>query len=330
MRWQEFANKMEIYNSVKRVERTLKLRATDASLAELLSRAETVNPFTKGWAFEGIGYFYASSRLAQGDGRSMLKSNAALNECPESRSMLHAGMGMALAEDLLKRLRSRSITTVDYGLDEFERRCELHAEAGFVGAALEPLGLMVRTYYRDLLLPIAKRLKQRSGPLLEYFWHGVGRAIYFALEYFPPCCGLTLERAIKEADDNTEVKNLVAGLSWAITLVNLRQPDVIEAVLQRNERGIPESEAFASGVTSSLLIAYDTAPHVDFMSLFCSHHSASSELSANCLPKQLIQIPCAVAYNLNRVGIGNYIHLGEVFRYQAPSWFNSRLSAAPR
>jgi hypothetical protein len=250
-----------------------------------------------------------------------------MNERPESVTMLHAGMGMALAEDLLKRLRSRSITNWDREIDDFQRRCELHSVDGYIGAALEPLGLMSRTYYRDLLEPLAKRLKQRRGPLTEYFWHGVGRAIYFALEYFPPCCGLTLTRAVKEADEETEVKNLVAGLAWAITLVNLRQPAVIEAVLQRTDREIPHSEAFAAGVTSSLLIAYDTAPNVDFMALFCGHHSTNCELPAECLPKQLVQIPCSIASEFHRIGIRKSIRIGEVFQYRDQRWFKSKLSA---
>jgi len=89
-----------------------------------------------------------------------------------------------------------------------------------------------------------------------YFWHGVGRGAYFApansLPYWsdPWQCFETSMRIPHELGR----RNAVAGCAWAMTLVNLRQPEIIATLLDQYGSQLAADDAFANGVFSALAV----------------------------------------------------------------------------
>ena len=127
-------------------------------------------------------------------------------------------------------------------------------------AAFEPLGLVARTLYPHLVTGVETALAATDPSLIGHFWHGVGRALYFAATHFIP--GLTSPWAgiLGGAPHREGVCNLVAGLAWATALVNLRQPAIVADQVASLDSRILESGAFAHGVASALMMAYDVEP----------------------------------------------------------------------
>ena len=70
--------------------------------------------------------------------------------------------------------------------------------------------------------------------IVGYFWHGVGRGLYFLPINALPCSSSTwraVEMAHEEAPHTLGRLNALGGLAWAVTLVNIRHPAILEAFL---------------------------------------------------------------------------------------------------
>ena len=53
---------------------------------------------------------------------------------------------------------------------------------------------------------------------------------------------------------------MIAGVAWGMTMVNLKQPVVLEALLRKHGFGFGDTDAFANGVMSALIMRKDTTP----------------------------------------------------------------------
>src|SRR6266852_2970880 len=104
--------------------------------------------------------------------------------------MMHAGMGLAFAEHLWDGISPYdSEARVGEAIERFERLCVENSRDGYTGAARESLGLVTRTL-EPLMVDAADRAIRATAPELDsFFWHGAGRALYFAPTHFVP--GLT-------------------------------------------------------------------------------------------------------------------------------------------
>lgn len=257
--WQEFQNKLQAFYLFEHVDSVLGI-SPDAplNLAEMVSKATTLGPFFSAWATEGLGHYYTLLRPA-----SVFLNNSVGNGDldrlpPESMVPLHTGMGLALAEAVLTR-REDSANTAE----TFVQLCRDRARPEFLGATIEALGLVARNLYPESVKPLSDYFWQWNKELFEYFWHGVGRGIYFAPINFLPYWSAPwqgYEMSLQEPPNDAGRRNAVAGFAWALTLVNVRQPAIVAAFLERHGEMLAREDAFVNGVFSALVIWLGCAP----------------------------------------------------------------------
>lgn len=265
--WRELRNKVDVYQLVRAVEQKLRLpREGEFDLSEYVDKAYALGPYAALWAVEGLGHDYADAAREKGGPIEGLLQGAKIANLPSgSLLMLHAGIGLSFAQRLMEHMNGRtSDEELNAALAEFIRLCEVNSEPGYLGAALESLGLVTRTFHSELVPRVDAYLGGRDVKAQGFFWHGVGRAVYFLLVNFLPYkdpVWRAVEMGRKEALHDVARDNVLAGTAWALTLVNMRQPEVMAAFLEDHAPEImPLRDAFANGVTSAVVMRYDTSP----------------------------------------------------------------------
>jgi hypothetical protein len=256
-------NNLEVYNLVKQVgERLGIVPGAPLDLVDLVCKAYDRGPYADLWLIEGLGHDYAAQRLdGQGAARPILQGGPAANVPPGSLPMLHAGLGLALAERTLAGLAPSSpAAAFRTALQSFVEACRTHGRDGYRGAAYESLGLVTRTWHPQLVRPIDRILPEIDSALRGYFWHGAGRALYFLPPYIVPGLFSAWRAADDEAPDEVARQNLYAGLGWATTIVNLRQPEILAQWLHARGERLWRSRGFLNGVASVIVVALDTTP----------------------------------------------------------------------
>lgn len=211
------------------------------------------------WKAEGLGYYHAVEALK---GRAIPKgllSSASLEGVPPSWLVpLHTGMGMAFANDYCHGRNSAERVGVATFLD----LCEANSTFGYSGAAIEAMGLVCSLVRPESVSAVSEEFEHRGSDCAQRFWHGYGRGLYFSATNFLPCANMlwpALDRAKSEPTSESGRANAVAGLAWAITLINVRHPEVLETFLSTNHPDL-HSDAFANGVNSALIVWSDWAP----------------------------------------------------------------------
>jgi hypothetical protein len=311
----EFGNKLRVFSLFENVDRVLGLSArADLSLRELIARTAEMNSFDALWATEGIGHYYTETVwTTTGTPHRLL----AESELPaKSLVALHAGMGLSLAEHLLARAGQKpsELPTV---LQQFVTLCRDNSHQAYVGASYEALGLVARNLYPHLLVEIDRELSELSDDLTEYFWHGVGRAIYFAPTNYVPLshfAARVVEMTQQEPPHELGRQNALAGAIWAIVLVNLREPEVIENFLACCDRLKFDHDAFANGVSSAAIIWLDSTGDTTHLEALCRHQPRLEVVERW---NKLVYIPCRHAMN-ERPSL-----IGQFFRYHSASRQNT-------
>jgi hypothetical protein len=320
--WQEFKDKLQVFFWVRDVPSLLQLppEGTYVPLTDLVARAYALDPFPALWAVEGAGHYYADSFWGRGEDPQGLLTDARTSAVPEkSLTMLHAGLGLSFAQHLLEDINPQSPSSEIWSvLRRFIRLCRENSRPGYIGAAFESLGLVARVFHPQELVPVLDRhLALIDEEVLAYFWHGVGRAIYFSPTYFLPF-GRSPWRAVEmvhgEVPHELGRLNAMAGLTWAVTLVNMRRPQVLEAVVNAHGAEFARDGAFANGISSSLIMRYDTTPDASFIAAFCGHRPNVAPAVAAW--DRLVRRPCEDALSKYYGVIKSRQCLGQVFRYQ--------------
>src|SRR3990172_1164865 len=72
-------------------------------------------------------------------------------------------------------------------------------------------------------------------------------------------------------------RNAAAGFAWAITLVNMRFPIIMETLLKYHGEEFLKDDAFANGVMSSLIMLYDITPDDSVLAAYRQHRTAASD-----------------------------------------------------
>lgn len=285
-------------------------------LEELVERSYRLGDFPALWAVEGLGHDVTQAYLERGITPRRLLRDAAVRALPaKSRLMLHAGLGLALAEHLFTDAR-RSMPAA-----EIRRRtrshlelCRANARPGDLGAALESLGLFVGLFQAPLVAPVERALREVAPDVVRFFWHGVGRGFYFRPGSFPPggtWPGLAAARRL--APDAAARLDATAGFAWAATLVNQRQPWILERLLVVPHGAELSSDgAFANGVASATVMRVATTPGAPFVARFCDHRPKAGRR----LWRRLAGQPCRRAVDSYLPALRHADRLGEVFRYQ--------------
>ena len=322
---QEFANKLYIIQLVTAVHGDLHLDdATTEPLPTLVERAANLETFPRLWAVEGLGNWYgdrAWDRTAGEDPSSLLTDARAASLPPWSLTMLHAGIGMSFAKKVLAGLTPTSESAVVHSaIARFATLCRNSSRVGYTGAALESLGLATRTLYPNLVSVMDREIPNVDRGLLGYFWHGVGRAIYFDPMNMLPSVNApwrAVKRLDQEAPNAAARRDVLSGLAWAITLVNMRHPIVMETFLRHHADLAWSDDAFTNGVTSSMMMRYDTTRDDTRLSSFLEHQPTDSAVAAAW--KSLITTPGEHALRVTYGELAEVPSLEDLFHYRPPA-----------
>jgi hypothetical protein len=314
-------NTFNVINIVNRHESSKRaLTAADYPLDEMIAKCYEEGKYPALWAVEGLGEKYAQIFLDTGAPvRGLLTTGKGAKAPEHTQLMMHAGAGLAFAKHAIGDLTPYSSDA------EFERALKVFLDLvrdnsleGYTGAALESLGLVMRTWNTQLVRPISSRLKALDPIAAEYFWHGAGRAMYFSpmnlLPGFSPW-----DSAAAETPDETARKNAVAGVTWAFTVVNLLQPTIMANILGRRGTAAPDDDAFANGVLSTLTMASEMVPDNINVAAFCQYRPNRSDPAQVDAWDRIIGADLQERVDRCRKILREHRRLDEVFRQQSLS-----------
>jgi hypothetical protein len=251
---QEAQNKLEAFRLFAYVDRELRFPANLPSLQYMVRRAEALPPWRRIFALEGVAHYYTNGATAD----SPLIRLLADPGLPETAMVpMHSGMGTSLAGAALSRLGDQpSNADLRGALDGFFELCHANSRPGWHENSIEAMGLAVRTLHPNLLMHVSRVTGEIDSTAQHLFWHGVGRALYFVPMHFVTFGGSherALHAAIDEAPTLEDRRNTVAGLVWAVTLVNIRHPAVLENLLGVC-RAIRMPAAVTNGIVSAMMV----------------------------------------------------------------------------
>jgi hypothetical protein len=331
--WEEVRNKLEVFLLVSELPAVLGINPKEwIPLPDLVSRAYALSPFAALWAVEGVGHYYGDAwwdRNGQPQGL-LLPQSAPVPD--KSLLMLHAGIGLAFADRLLGTVTRYSPEYELRGvIDQFVRLCRDNSRDGYLGPAIESLGLVTRDFYPDMVSIVSAQLEAVAPELSGYFWHGVGRALYFSRAYFLPVIRTAWGSVEREAPHRFGQMNAMAGLAWAATLVNMRQPKIMEGVLQSYIEQSSLADAFTDGVSSSIIMREDTTPGEDFVKNFYEHQPSDRNRKLQMTWNKRITGPARTALRAYYPVLRQRGLLGEIFQYQSLASLvgESKAEAAP-
>jgi hypothetical protein len=276
--WREFGNKLQSFSTFRYVGSVLDVAPdTDISLAALVPKTRDLDSFIKVWATEGLGYLnteriWQSGRIPEG-----ALSETRMEGLPRACFVaLHTGMGLSLAKNCFKGLTPKtSFKDLEDVAQRFVNSCRANARPGYFGICFEAVGLVIQTQYPELRLLFDRILSKRHPELLPFYWHGVGRGVYFM-----PRSSLAWRRsewAELRAPHQMGQLNLLSGLAWPLTLVNIRHPEIMAHFIARNGEFLGESDAFASGVGASLMIWRNATGGDAYLDTFCRFELSSAD-----------------------------------------------------
>ena len=288
LEWLELANKLEAFERFQQAPDLL-APGGGCALEEQLRRAWALGIYPSVWTTEGLGYARAQS--AWSSAQPVLRLREGLPE--RAVVPLHTGAALSFAGRLLERGQPRNAA----GLERWIALWEEHARPGYRDLAVEALGLVTRNLYPQRALGLGEQLRSISPDLADSFWHGVGRGLYFAPTHAVPWSGAAyraLDKAWREPPYEAGRRNATAGLAWALTLVNIRHPEVLAGVLGHQAQEIGSAEAFANGVAAAVLIWYDAVGHDPHLAAFLGYRPAAPPGVAE-LWRDLVLAPCETA-----------------------------------
>jgi len=333
--WQEFQNKLHAFNLFEHVDVALQLSSgPDVPLIALVEKADALDSYLAPWVMEGLGRYYAERHWEYNGTPQQLLTAAKVRDLP-ARSLipLHTGMGLSLARRLLASLTPQSPDiAIDTLLREFIALCQQNSREGYTGAVLEALGLVTRLLYPQIVRIIDWRLSAIDPDLVGYFWHGVGRGLYFLPINALPCTSSAwraVEMAQEEPPHSLGRLNALGGLAWALTLVNLRHPAILETFLEQYGGVISANDAFSTGVSASLMIWYDIEKDDPYLRAFLHYRPDPCNPRLTQLWNSHVRAPAQEAlqgyYDVLKTQYG----LGEVFRHQSLQALVDRLKGEP-
>lgn len=294
--WRELGNKLATYRLV-RLSGWQVRRLAGAPLAESVAALYRLDPATTVFRLERLAYerTIAACRREPAP-RQILGREDAAGPPEKSLILLHAGLGMGLAEAVLPALRPASpAPLVDAALARFLDLCRGSSWPGYERVAVESFGAMVRMFHAPLTLAVGRGLRRLDPELAGCFWHGAGRALYFhpaGLLRLVGGAARHAERCRREPPPEHRLDAL-AGLSFAAAMVNLGHPEIVERLLAQVGDRPPEAAAFTHGVASCLVARRHTTPEDPAVRAFLDHRPPGAERRQSDLWERLVRNPCS-------------------------------------
>ncbi len=324
----EADNKMTIMQLVLDTERLAPAMDRAVPLSDLVDDCYRLGAFPALWAIEGIGHYHAESAQRRGEELVGLLTDPDLDQLPAgSLTMLHAGLGLSFGKLALRTLWSnRSAQRFRVAIELFEQLCRASSRDGYLGCALEALGLVaLHVHGGGTVKSLGSQLENRGDDLEAWFWHGVGRASYFSPQNMIPGLSSPWPAVALISDlaaHEVAKKNLIAGLAWAVVMVNLRHPQIVEALLARHGKELASDDGFSHGVAASLIMRSDVTPDEESISSFCEYEPTLPGLGE--LWERIVQQPAEQALARNQPTFRRDGQLDQVFRYlPLPDLFSS-------
>ena len=271
----ELDNKVRAFHFFESEVAHLESQAAPALADAIRSACHRLGDEQAVWASEGIGYETFERHRKKGQSSIGLLAGPGDGVPDGSWTVLHTGMGMALAEAWLDRVSSSATPGQLQGLlANHVQLCTDSARPGYVDLAFEPLGLVTRLLRPELVQALSVQLDRMGPPWSDLFWHGVGRGLYFLPANLSPSRSapwVALDMCREEATHESGWRNAATGFSWAMTLVNLRHPAVAENFLSLHGEADISGGPVAQGVLSALLLWHETTRGSRELRRFIAH-----------------------------------------------------------
>ena len=294
LRWDEFSNKLRAFLAFEYADLRLGIHGGRKDFKQLISAAQRDQPELAPFAVEGIGYHLTKAHLDRNgvpERFQFLEASPGITD--GDLLLLHSGSGLALAEFWLRKICADGHD--EKSMQEFIEICRRNSLPGYAGITFEALGLIARTLYPDLIGSIDRSLLS-SEDSLAYFWHGVGRGTYFAPDNASPFRSVpwrALEMSLSGAPHQLAKQNALAGLSWALTIINIGQPEVMVNFLKHHAAGLTEEGGFIHGVQSAALIWKHVAPRDFRIRSFSQYKPEYRDLISYEIWNRFVEFPFA-------------------------------------
>jgi hypothetical protein len=325
--WEELRNNIEVFRLVKDISQILGIPSSGQTfdLIKAVEGAYALGQFPDLWALEGLGHNYTLTFLGKSKPlRDILIKGQARALPDKSLTMMHAGMGLAFASQLMDTITPySSASQIRDVLQDFVTLVQNNSRKGYEGAAYESLGLVTRFWHAPMVNIVDRYMQDVHPEAVSYFWHGVGRALYFLPTYFLPGLLSAWIPVQQEPPYELAKLNMIAGLTWATTLVDIRQPQIMETVLKYHTDVVSETPAFANGVMSTFIVGSDITVDEYYIRKFLEYKPADPQVAE--LWEKHVTNPARDAVQRIYPVLKKHRRLGEVFRYQNLSELAARL-----
>lgn len=228
--WWELRNKAQAYWLVRLRRPTPR----GMSLGDLVARVYEREAETVPFRLERLCYDFVNAGWRRGgEPRALLAGGAALPE--EALVLLHSGLGMALARRLLRPLGARSpAADLDARMQRFMALVRDNSRPDLEPVAIEAAGPIVRMFLPRLRVGVARWMRAAAPEREGFYWHGVGRGAYFLPASLLPLAGAMRHALMvcrREPPDAATRLDALAGLAFAVAMINWDQPWLIERLL---------------------------------------------------------------------------------------------------
>jgi len=291
-------------------------------LAHFIGKAYGIGDFENIWSVEGLGHVYSQRTWilkwnVSEDAHGILIDGQATCLPDKSLTMMHAGLGLCLAESLMKQLTPDSSTKeVERVLKTFIKLCNNNSRPGYVGCAEESLGLVTRCFNYPMVDLVQRVLADLDPMAWEFFWRGAGRALYFSPGHMMQPLFSPWIAAEQEAPNERAFKILKAGISWPTNIVNMREPEIFEDLIKRHGAAEENEGTIRHGVAASTTMAMDTTPNHPVVKAYLEYKPKSKDPEVQRLWDKLVHEPVHRAVNRYQPILKEHQMLDQVFRFQ--------------
>ena len=291
-------------------------------LDHFMGKAYGIGDFENIWSVEGLGHVYSQRTWelkwnVSEDAHGILIDGQAAGMPDKSLTMMHAGLGLCLAESLMKQLTPDSSTKeVERVLKAFIKLCKNNSQHGYVGCALESLGLVTRCFNYPMVDLVQRVLADVDPMAWEFFWRGAGRALYFSPGHMMQPLFSPWIAAEQEAPNERAFKILKAGITWPTNIVNMRQPEIFEDLIKRRGAAEENEGTIRHGVAASTTMAMDITPHHPVVKKYLEYQPKSKDPEVQRLWDKLVHEPVHRAVHRYQPILKKHKMLDQVFRFQ--------------
>jgi hypothetical protein len=306
----------------------------EVDLNVFMPKAYGIGDFENIWSVEGLGHVYCQRVWrdqwnCSEDAHDIMIGGQAAHVPEKSLCMMHAGLGLAVAESLMKQLNpDSSHREVERVLKIFIKLCNNNSRPGYVGCALESLGLVTRCFNFPMVGLVQTVLADVDPIAWEFFYRGAGRALYFSPGHMVQPLYSPWIAAEQEAPNDRAWNILKAGISWPSNIVNMQYPEIYEDLITR--RGAEEEKhgTIAHGVGASTAMAMDTTPNHPLVKEYLKYVPKSSDAKVRELWNKLVHEPVYKAVHRYQPILKKHGMMDQVFRFQDLDALVDRLEAS--